>query len=356
MTVRLSHKARPPFPFSTRARINELACLPRSYVRAHDPGGRALYAPMLAWSDGPVAIGATGDNSLASLTDGTWLLQVCLDGSWVIYRAEGDGLIVETFDDPPDPVGPEARHISLAFDQSARIALAWEEEEVIRVRRWDATAGEYIENVSFSGVDPCLVLDATLARYVPGSDVLLFYLSTDRERVCCRVQRDVYAVEYELWDYETPVVLDRALALPWRYELLVSDEHGDPLPNMLISAIYPYRARVDLAGDGEVFEGEYLEVAQEYRHDITIAGDAIVFEGIYDQVVTQYAHLLPLVGDGVIHEGVYDQVVTQYMQMIAVDGDGNVESGEYVGPAFQLMHGIGVVGDAVIQGGAYEAA
>lgn len=356
MTVRLSHKARPPFPFSTRARVNELACLPRSYVRAHDPGGRALYAPMLAWSDGPVGIGVTGDNSLASLTDGTWLLQVCLDGSWVIYRVEGDGLVVEEFDDPPDHVGPEARHISLAFDQSARIALAWEEAATVYVRRWEPTLNEYIENVNFAGVDPCLVLDATLARYVPGSDVLLFYLSTDRTRVCCRVQRDVYGVEYELWDYETPVVLDRALALPWRYELLVSDAFGDPLPNMLISAVYPFRADMHLAGDGVVSEGEYLEVAQEYRHDLVIAGDAVVFEGEYDEVVTRVEHLLPLIGDGVVYEGLYDQVVTQYTHLILVDGDGQIEEGAYIGPAIQLMHDITIVGDAQVIGGTYAAA
>lgn len=356
MAVRNSFARRPPFPFGVRARSNELACLPRSYVRAHDPGGRALYAPMLSWSDGPLDIGVTGDNSLASLTAGHWLLQVCLDGTWVIYRVEGGSLEVTPFDDPPDPVGSAARHVSLAFDQSARVALAWEEEETIYVRRWEPTLNEYVENVSFSGVDPCLVLDATLARYVPGSDVLLFYLSTDRERVCCRVQRDVYAVEYELWDYGEPVVLDRALALPWRYELLVSNEFGDPLPSMLISAVYPYRASLDLVGDGEVSEGLYELVAQEYRHDISVEGDAVIFGGEYDQVVTRLEHLLPLVGDGVIYEAIYDLVVQQYMHDISVVGDAVIQAGAYPGPAIQLAHDISVVGDGVILGGTYAAA
>jgi len=353
VTLRNSWARRPPFLFSHRARVDQLVCDPRSYVRAHTASGRALWAPMLAWSAGPVGIGVTGDNSLASLTGSNWLLQVCPDGSWVLYREDGADLIVTPWDDPPDHVGATARHPSLAFDQSARVVLAWEEEQVIKVRRWDPTLGQYVENVSFAGVDPVVVLDAVWSRYVPGSDVLLFYLSTDRERLMCRVQRDVYAVEYEIWDFEAPTVLDGVVALPWRYEVLTSDEHGTPMDPLLVSAVYPVRTSVPVAGDGEVIEGLYELLASEYRHGITVSGDAHVDVGEYRLVVTRYAHSITVVGDGVVEGGEYDQVVTPYTHTIRVDGDAAVHSGALIGPAIQVIHSLAVVGDGVIAGGSY---
>lgn len=238
MTVRNSFAGLPPFLFGDGGLHNQLVCDVRTYVRAND-GSRDLLAPMLAWSAGPPAIGDTGDNSPGHMMGTTWLLQVCPDGSWVLYREDRGRLEVVPFDDPPDLATETARRVSLCFDQSARVVLAWEDQGVIKVRRWDPSLNEYIENVSFSGVDPCVVMDATWRYLVPDSDVLLFYLSSDRERVVCRVQRDVYAVEYEIWDYGTPVILDRVIALPYRYQVLVSDSTGTPLPDMLISDLYP---------------------------------------------------------------------------------------------------------------------
>lgn len=250
--LRNSFARLPPFPTSMRVRADQLVCDPRSYVRAVQVDGRALYAPMLAWSAGPVAIGETGDNSLASLTGGNWLLQVCPDGSWVLYREQAGVLTVVPWDDVPDFVSETARHPSLAFDQSARVVLAWEDEGIIKVRRWDPGANEYVENVTFAGRDPVVVLDAVWSESVAGSDVLLFYLSADRERLLCRVQRDVYAVEYELWDFEAATVLDGVVALPWRYEVLVSDGHGTVLDPLLVSDLYPVLVRNTITGSSEV--------------------------------------------------------------------------------------------------------
>ena len=226
----------PPFVFGTRAWVDQLVCPLRTYVRAND-GTRDLLAPMLAWSAGPPAIGDTGDNSPGHMLGTTWLLQVCPSGDWVLYREEGGQLEAMAFDDPPDAVGATARHVSLAFDQAARVVLTWEEGGFINVRRWDPTANEYIKNVSFAGHDPCGVIDASWSLEIPGSDVLLFHLSPDRSRVLCRVQRDVYATEYLIWDYSAPDILDRVIALPYRYQVLVSDATGMPLPDVLISAL-----------------------------------------------------------------------------------------------------------------------
>lgn len=239
MTLRNSFAGLPAFLFGDGGLHNQLVCDVRTYLRAVDGDGRELLAPMLAWSPGPPAIGDTGDNSPGHMMGTTWLLQVCPDGSWVLYREDRGRLEVVPFDDPPDPVTATARHVSLCFDQSARVVLAWEDQGIIKVRRWDAGSNQYIENVSFAGVDPVVVFDAQWAYRVPDSDVLLFYLSSDRERVMARVQRDVYAVEHEIWDYETPVILDRVIALPYKYQVLVSDSLGSPLPEMLVSDLYP---------------------------------------------------------------------------------------------------------------------
>lgn len=240
MTLRNSFAGLPAFLFGDGGLHNQLVCDVRTFVRAVDGDGRTLLAPMVAWSPGPPAIGDTGDNSPGHMMGTTWLLQVCPDGSWVLYREDRGRLEVVPFDDPPDPVTATARHVSLCFDQSARVVLAWEDQGIIKVRRWDPSQNEYIENVSFAGVDPVVVFDAEWRYRVPDSDVLLFYLSSDREKVMCRVQRDVYGTEYEIWDYGQPVILDRVIATPLRYQILVSDQAGTPLPEMLLSAFYPY--------------------------------------------------------------------------------------------------------------------
>lgn len=286
----------PPFVFGTRAWVDQLVCPLRTFVRAND-GTRDLYAPMLAWSAGPPAIGDTGDNSPAHMLGTTWLLQVCPSGDWVLYREVGGQLEVMTFDDPPDAVGVTARHVSLAFDQAARVVLAWEEGGVIKVRRWDPTANEYIENVSFVGHDPCVVIDASWSLEIPGSDVLLFYLSADRTKVLCRVQRDIYAVEHLIWDYGQPVILDRAVAAPLRYQLLVSDATGAPLPQMLLSALYPFLAYDTLAATATgPTAGAYQQVVipHELAEALSVAA-AGPTSGTYADPLITYL----LAGDGI---------------------------------------------------------
>lgn len=498
MTLRNSFAGLPAFLFGDGGLHNQLVCDVRTFVRAVDGDGRTLLAPMVAWSPGPPAIGDTGDNSPGHMMGTTWLLQVCPDGSWVLYREDRGRLEVVPFDDPPDPVTATARHVSLCFDQSARVVLAWEDQGIIKVRRWDPSQNEYIENVSFAGVDPVVVFDAQWAYQIPGSDVLLFYLSSDRERVMARVQRDVYAVEYEIWntggfvpgppdprtDDQTatattgsaypawssaitinddgllthvradayvggthsltinggaaitasggpgvvefelptpllvaasdvltvrvaspssarvryasgsrsgslwsassvtfegfgpfagapalgltidvaepipvpgqPVILDRVIALPYKYQVLVSDASGQPLPDMLISALYPLQSRVGVVGDGVIADGTYTKMAEGYMHAFTVVGDGAIVGGEYATPLTDYAHVLPLVGDGIITSGQYRSVVTRVDQDIRVVGDGVIASGEYKLIGIPIAHDVNVVGDGEIIGGTYE--
>lgn len=203
-------------------------------------------------SPGPEHIGVTGDNRYQTMYGYDWLLVWDRDDGLLHLYQERDGAWHEVLDDLPPvfgvPVPEGSRRWSFTFDQSARAVTAYEDADgIIRATRWDPAQNQYIQNVSFPGFDPCVVIDASWSFSVPGSDVLLFHLSPDRQRVLCRVQRDVYATEYLIWDFETPVILDRVLALPYRYQVLAADATGVPLPDVLVSAWYPVEASDRLA-------------------------------------------------------------------------------------------------------------
>ena len=254
--------------------------LPRVAVGRRLPSSRR-FAELEALS-GPEVIGATGDNSFRVLYGRPYAFFLAHAPRRLrLYRgAVGGGSYEEvTSGLPTNLFGPtlpsSARRFTAAFDQSARIIVAYEDAETIRVTRWSGSA--YVQNVTFAGVDPALLIDVAvtdprgypnllddgwsvreafdagipvlfewlagdpipwLENALPDSDVLLFYLSPDRLELRVRVQRQLYATEILVHTFAAPVILDRAIALAGRYQLLVSDELGDPLPEVLISDPY----------------------------------------------------------------------------------------------------------------------
>lgn len=232
---------------------------------------------------GPVEIGETGDNRYETLYGVPYALILDEDRVLRLFRgAVGGGSYEEVTTGLPTaifgPALPEtARRFTMAFDQSARAIVAYEDEGTIRVTRWETDA--YVQNVTFAGHDPALLMDATIldprgyptgpddgwsikevydaggdleasfewlaedpATYrtnpVTDSDVLLFYVTPDRTEVKVRVQRQLYATVNDVASYAEPIVLDRAIALYAKWQLLVSDAAGDPLANMLVSETY----------------------------------------------------------------------------------------------------------------------
>src|SRR5690606_31876489 len=151
---------------------------------------------------GPVTLASTGDGQYPTLFGRAWLLQMCQDGSWVLYQRDGnETLVVVPWDVVPPFGGITARHVTLAFDQAARPAIAWEESDGIRLREFDEFAGEYAFIGPFPGCDPALLMDATINFRVAGSDVVLFYLSADRTKLNYRVQGENFAIEHEHMDF-----------------------------------------------------------------------------------------------------------------------------------------------------------
>ena len=234
---------------------------------------------------GPQELGVTGDNSFHTLFGRLWAFLHCDDDQWFLLQWQDDEHLdpAEGLESPGWLVVEEplldlgelecgvTRRVTAAFDQSARLVVAFENPPNVRVTRWDTELDEYVQNVTLAGVDPALFMDATVANPlgwpedaqvavaagipvliewlksgvgvwllspIPDSDVVLFYLSADRERVLARVQRDVFGIEHEVFDFGTPVVLDRAMGADGRYQLLVSDAEGAKLADGLLSAAY----------------------------------------------------------------------------------------------------------------------
>ena len=286
MTVRLSFRRLPPFPIPSRSRfIENLPCIPCITERGSHPTYFAEFYMML----GPQAVGDPRDNTLPDLIGREWAFLFCDNNEWYLLQwvgaehlSEAPGLISPGWaligepllSLPGDLACGTQRRFSAAFDQSARLVVAYEQSETIFLTRWDPAINQYVQNVTFAGHDPVVVFDATWAYDVPVSDVLVFYLDAEtRSKLMCRVQRDIYAIAYELHDYGQPVVLDRVTRLPLRYQVLASDANGDPLEDAgerfgLLSDLYPYLARDPVAGLAlPGTEAEYLRVVIPYTAD-----------------------------------------------------------------------------------------
>ena len=281
----VSRRPRERFNFPADSWVESLPCVPCITQRGSHP----TYFAELRMFVGPQEIAVTGDNSFETLFGRVWAILFCDDDTWHTLQWVGTddldpatGITSRGWRELADPLlslppltaGVQQRW-SAAFDQNARLIVAYETNGTIDVTRWDATLGAYLQNVTFAGRDPQLLIDAALTdpraypnaaddgwsareafeagipvlfewlpdgswreTAIPVSDVLMFYLSVDRTRVMARVQRELYSVEHELHDFGEPIVLDHAVALLGRYELLISTSAGAKRSLMLVSDPY----------------------------------------------------------------------------------------------------------------------
>jgi len=221
--------------------------------------GKGYFAE-IALARGPRVMAITGSGTFEELFGYAWLalldrrerrlrlFQAQAGGApWAIG---GDPSAAEWVETPvPDLVHPvrEVRHLSFAFDQAARHVVAYEREGEVWVRQWDPVRGEYVMRGPWPGVDPVLVMDATVGYHVPDSDVLLFHLTPDRKTLVMRVQRELYANAHTVETFAEEAMLDQGVVLPYQFELLgsfASDPDGTGL--VLRSDLYPVRAEDNL--------------------------------------------------------------------------------------------------------------
>jgi hypothetical protein len=347
----------------------------RFVPRRNERGTKPYSYFELSLAQGPVAIGVTGQNRLLDFIGTAWLLLLDLDMQLRLFRqtSVGEWEAVTTLLPPlfnaPLPEG--ARRVSCAFDQAARIVVAYELDSEIFVVRWNPFTNQYVNAGPFAGVDPVVAFDATWSYDVPDSDVILFFLSADRTRLLYRIQREVYAVENELHDYGQPVVLDRVTRLPIRYQVLASDEVGDPLLDeadrvALLSNFYPYLWQEEVAAlsvappafgsyvnvvlksedsdellvDGAVApaSGAYVNVVLNYVNaddEVEVDGAVAPSGGLYLYVIIPYEDDDALLVDGGVPplDGVYQYVILNYEyddDEVEVDGGTPPSGGSYV--------------------------
>jgi len=221
--------------------------------------GKGYFAEV-ALARGPRVMAVTGGGTFEELFGYAWLalldrqerrlrlFQAQVGGSpWPIG---GDPAAAEWVEVPvPDLVHPvgEVRHLALAFDQAARHVVAYEREGEVWVRQWDPVGQRYVMRGPWPGVDPVLVMDATVGYHVPESDVLLFHLTPDRKSLVMRVQRELYGTPHTIETFNEEAILDQGVALPYQFELLgslSSDPDGTGL--VLRSDLYPVRGEDSL--------------------------------------------------------------------------------------------------------------
>ena len=221
--------------------------------------GRGHFAE-LALARGPRVMAVTGGGTFEELFGYAWLalldrreLRLRLfqaQASGVPWAIGGDPAAAEWFEVPvPDLVHPvrEVRHLALAFDQAARHVVAYERGGEIWVRQWDPVGQQYVMRGPWPGVDPVLVMDATVGYHVPDSDVLLFHLTPDRMTLVMRVQRELYETAHTVETFAEEAILDQGVALPYQFELLGSlASDPDATGLVLRSDLYPVRGQDSL--------------------------------------------------------------------------------------------------------------
>jgi len=295
---------------------------------------------------------------------------MCQDGSWVLYQRDGtETLVVVPWDVVPPFGGISARHVTLAFDQAARPAIAWEEADGIRLREFNEIAGNYAFIGPFEGCDPVLLNDATVNYHVAGSDVVLFYLSADRTKLMYRVQNENYLVEHEHLEYGTEVVLDAPDIGGYRFQLRHSDAAGEIIPETgsflaTLSDVYPiYVSEFFGAGVHSLKEGEYELVVMKrpaVAEGLTAVVDSLG-DGLLQHVIILRSGADALTGVvGGLEDGVFLNVIIQRDPVTeAVEGAvAGLEDGAYVLSVIQRTtqtDGMtGVIGG--LRDGAYVAA
>lgn len=299
---------------------DQLTCEPRSYIRAHQADYRPLYAPCFAWAPGPQTLASTGDGSYPTLFGSNWLVEICRAGDWILYQRTASDTITDTpWDVAPPTATARARKPSLAFDQSARPAIAWEDDDGIHLRQFDEIAGVYAFTGPYVGVDPVLINDATVNYHIPGSDVILFYLSTDRLTLNYRIQSENFDTEHAVHTFAAESIIDLSDNGGFRFQVRYSDGQGS-IPGAqsdfvsLLSDIYPiYVGDAGAADVGALTDGAfaYVGILRTPAPEPGAASVGSLGDGVYtDVIILRTPNAEPAtINVGALQDGVYLDVI-----------------------------------------------
>jgi len=193
-------------------------------------GAAEGFAPEVSKTMGPTEIGVTagGFSTLFS----TPYAVTKTEGTVKLYRQGPTGWAYVQ-DIPTN--NSTYQHISLCFDQAAQPVLAYEvpgSPSSIYVRQYDPLSSGYVYRGPFVGVDPVVFNDAITLQTTADSDVLLLYLSPNRQTLYMRAQRDQYSIEYTLETFPAPVTLDivTQVGYQWQAEGYLLNVRSDLYP------------------------------------------------------------------------------------------------------------------------------
>ena len=162
------------------------------------------------------------------------------DSEWLRVPVSNHPVIDQEF-------ATDARRVSLAFDQLAHPAVAFEASGSVFVSQFDVLLQEYVLRPEWAGCDPVLAFDGAWSQDTPSSDVVAFYLSSDRLRLLARLQRELFTIEHEIHVFPEPVILDRIETLLWRYQVLYTTVAQPHTALVLLSDWYD--SQFDVGGD-----------------------------------------------------------------------------------------------------------
>ena len=208
-----------------------------------------VHALETAFARGPYEIGVPGDGSYHRLYGYAWLLILDKnDGALKLYQAVQDGhpwalggnpnsaqwVYRFTFQVPHNTA--EISHITLAFNRLGNPLVAYERYGFIYLLRLQG--GSYITYGPYSGYDPVLVADATVAYFVPQSDVVLFYTDTYRRQILARSSRFNFSIVQQVASFNDGVYLDQAVSQPYKLYLIGSKPSSPMTTAYVLEALY----------------------------------------------------------------------------------------------------------------------
>lgn len=116
--------------------------------------------------------------------------------------------------------------LDLAFDQLDRHFLLWEAEDSKIFMHWyDPLLSAYVTTEIAEGNNPCCQLDDYRDRFIPQSDILLFYQRGNE--IFYRTQRDRYLIEYEVpHELENLILETCGMGTNLRFTLRIVSDDG----------------------------------------------------------------------------------------------------------------------------------
>lgn len=270
---------------------------------------------------GVTTVGTPTTGGVNDEYDEIWLVEYRADKTFHYFKQNSDLSWTEQTTNLPVISGltGNERRVSAAFDQNQRILVCFELGGTVRVTRWNGS--NYVQDISFTGVNPTLFAEGLAARYIPGSDVVCFYQkTTDMSKIYTRLSSENFSTEREHHVYSEDIILDKAgydENDPYRYYLYISDQYGEKIYiddslKGLRSELYPLRVSADSLGDVAFKDFVFDNVVYQYFPIAASSSDFSLNSLVFDPTVYLYypvANGLASIG---LNEMTHNQIVQLY--------------------------------------------